>query len=291
MSARTTAVATPRLSTQRRRRLGKIAAYAALTPISLIALIPLVWMVSTSLKPDEQLYVWPPQWIPSPLMWENYPQAWGYAPFTLYLRNTLTITVFALIGQMLSASVVAYGFARLRFPGRDFLFAVLLATLMLPGVVTMLPTYLLFRTLGWIDTFYPMIVPAYFGGSAFYVFLLRQFFRSIPMELSDAAKIDGCSNLGTLFRIVMPLAKPALATVAIFTFMNHWNDFLRPLIYLNSQSNLTLTVGLQSFMLDYRTLFQYLMAVSALMTLPVIAIFFVAQRYFIQGMILSGMKG
>jgi ABC-type glycerol-3-phosphate transport system permease component len=155
----------------------------------------------------------------------------------------------------------------------------------------MIPTYLLFRTLGWIDTFYPMIVPAYFGGSAFYVFLLRQFFRSIPMELSDAAKIDGCSNLGTLFRIVMPLAKPALATVAIFSFMNHWNDFIRPLIYLNSQDKLTLTVGLQAFMLDYRLLFQYLMAVSAVMTLPVIVIFFVAQRYFIQGMILSGMKG
>lgn len=291
MNARAAAAATPRLSTQRRRRLGKIASYAALTPISLIALIPLVWMVSTSLKPDEQLYAWPPQWIPSPLMWENYPQAWSYAPFTLYLRNTLTITLLALIGQMISASVVAYGFARLRFPGRDFLFAVLLATLMLPGVVTMLPTYLLFRTLGWIDTFYPMIVPAYFGGSAFYVFLLRQFFRSIPMELSDAAKIDGCSNLGTLFRVILPLAKPALATVAIFSFMNNWNDFIRPLIYLNSQSNLTLTVGLQAFMLDYRTLFQYLMAVSALMTLPVIAIFFVAQRYFIQGMILSGMKG
>ncbi|HEV8636215.1 MAG TPA: carbohydrate ABC transporter permease [Chloroflexota bacterium] len=289
--ATATAVATPRLSTRTRRRLGKVAAYAALGPISVVALVPLVWMLSTSLKPDEQLYLWPPQWIPAPVMWENYPRAWNYAPFSTYLRNTLTITLLALVGQMLSASVVAYGFARLRFPGRDFLFMVLLATLMLPGVVTMIPTYLLFRMLGWIDTFYPMIVPAYFGGSAFYVFLLRQFFRSIPMELSDAAKIDGCSNLGTLFRIVMPLAKPALATVAIFSFMNHWNDFIRPLIYLNSQHNLTLTVGLQSFMLDYRLLFQYLMAVSAVMTLPVILIFFVAQRYFIQGMILSGMKG
>jgi multiple sugar transport system permease protein len=289
--ATATAVATPRLSTRARRRLGKIAAYLTLGPISVVALVPLLWMLSTSLKPDEQLYLWPPQWLPSPVMWENYPRAWTYAPFTTYLRNTLTITLLALIGQMISASVVAYGFARLRFPGRDVMFMVLLATLMLPGVVTMIPTYLLFRTLGWIDTFYPMIVPAYFGGSAFYVFLLRQFFRSIPMELSDAAKIDGCSNLGTLFRIVMPLAKPALATVAIFSFMNHWNDFIRPLIYLNSQQNLTLTVGLQAFMLDYRLLFQYLMAVSAVMTLPVIVIFFVAQRYFIQGMILSGMKG
>jgi multiple sugar transport system permease protein len=289
--ATATALARPRLSTRTRRRLGKVAAYVALAPISLVALVPLVWMLSTALKSDEQLYLWPPQWIPTPIMWENFPRAWTYAPFSTYLRNTLTITLLALVGQMLSASVVAYGFARLRFPGRDFLFMVLLATLMLPNAVTLIPTYLLFRTLGWIDTFYPMIVPAYFGGSAFYVFLLRQFFRSIPMELSDAAKIDGCSNLGTLFRIVMPLAKPALATVAIFSFMNNWNDFLRPLIYLNSQANLTLTVGLQSFMLDYRLLVQYLMAVSAVMTLPVIVIFFVAQRYFIQGMILSGMKG
>ena len=274
-----------------RRRAGTLAAYAALVPLSIVAVIPLVWMLSTSLKADEQLYAWPPQWIPSPVVWQNYPRAWTYAPFTVYLRNTVTITVLALVGQVVSASVVAYGFARLRFPGRDFLFMLLLATLMLPGIVTLLPTYLLFRTLGWIDTFYPMVVPAYFGGSAFYVFLLRQFFRSIPMELSDAARIDGCSNLGTLFRIVMPLAKPALATVAIFSFMNHWNDFLRPLIYLNSPQKLTLTVGLQAFMLDNRLLFQFLMAVSAVMTLPVILIFFLAQRYFVQGMILSGMKG
>ncbi|MBI2941849.1 MAG: carbohydrate ABC transporter permease [Chloroflexi bacterium] len=271
--------------------LGQIGLYVLLIPLSAIFLTPLVWMLSTALKANEQLGAWPPVWIPNPIQWDNFSRAWTSAPFGLYLQNTLTITLLALVGQVVSASAVAYGFARLRFPGRDALFVVVLATMMLPGVVTLIPTYILFKTLGWLDTFAPLIVPAYFGGGAFFIFMLRQFFKTIPMELSEAAKIDGASNFRIYVQIVLPLSKPALATVAIFSFMAHWNDFMGPLIYLNSPERYTLTLGLQRFMQVYRTDFQQLMAISFLMTLPVITIFFLAQQYFVQGVVMSGLKG
>jgi ABC-type glycerol-3-phosphate transport system permease component len=261
-----------------------------LAPLTIIFLAPLFWLISTSLKTDQQLGVWPPVWIPNPIVWENYLKAWNAAPFALYTRNTLIITGLGLLGQLVSSCVVAYGFARVRFPGREFLFVVVLATMMLPSVVTLIPTYIFWQRLGWLDTFAPLIVPAYFG-PAFFIFLLRQFFRSIPMELSEAAKIDGASNLRILAQLIVPLSKPALATVTIFSFMNHWNDFLGPLIYLTSQENYTLTLGLRHFMGQYSTQFQYMMAISFLMSLPIIVVFFFAQQYFVRGVVMSGLKG
>jgi multiple sugar transport system permease protein len=271
----------------------QVITYLLLVLLSVIFVFPLVWLVSTSLKPDHELLAWPPRIIPETIMWSNYPTAWTMHPFTTYLRNTIVITVLAGFGQVFSASVVAYGFARLRFPGRDFLFGVVIATLMLPYLVTLVPLYVLFRKLGWVDTFLPLIVPSYFGGSAFYVFLMRQFFMSIPAELSDAAKIDGCSDLGIYLRVIMPLAKPGIAAAAVFTFMANWNDFMGPLIYLNTESKRTLTLGLRDFISasTQETHFQYLMAVSAITILPVVIVFFFAQKYFIQGVVLSGIKG
>lgn len=264
--------------------------YLLLVPLAAIFIAPLFWLISTSLKTDQQLGVWPPVWLPNPIAWENYVKAWNAAPFALYTRNTLIITGLGLFGQLISASAVAYGFARVRFPGRDFLFIVVLATMMLPSVVTLIPTYILWQRLGWLDTFAPLIVPSYFG-PAFFIFLLRQFFRTIPMELSEAAKIDGASNLRILIQLILPLSKPALATVTIFSFMNHWNDFLGPLIYLTSRENYTLTLGLRQFMGQYSTQFQYMMAISFLMSLPIILVFFFAQQYFVRGVVMSGLKG
>lgn len=271
----------------------RVVAYVLLVGLGIIYVFPLVWLVSTSLKPDYELITWPPRIIPETILWSNYPTAWTMHPFTTYLGNTIIITVLAGVGQVFSASVVAYGFARLRFPGRDFLFGVVIATLMLPYLVTLVPLYVLFRKLGWVDTFLPLIVPSYFGGSAFYVFLLRQFFMSIPAELSDAAKIDGCSDLGIYLRVIMPLARPGIAAAAVFTFMANWNDFMGPLIYLNTESKRTLTLGLRDFISasSQETQFQYLMAVSAIAILPVLVVFFFAQKYFIQGVVLSGIKG
>ncbi|NMB45921.1 MAG: carbohydrate ABC transporter permease, partial [Firmicutes bacterium] len=205
--------------------------------------------------------------------------------------NTILIVAFTLFGVLGSSSLSAYGFARLRFPGRDAIFMILLSTMMLPGVVLMIPQFVMFRNLGWIDTFKPLIIPHYFGGGAFNVFLLRQFFRSLPEELSDAARIDGCGEFKIYYRIILPLAKPALATIGIFTFMGTWNDFMGPLIYLNSPEKRTLALGLASFRSLYATHWNLLMAASTVMVIPIIVLFFGAQRHFVQGIVLTGLKG
>ncbi len=280
-------------SGRQHKQIARAIIYVLLIGLGLVFILPLAWMISTSLKPDTELLLWPPRWIPSTVRWTNYTESWGPYNFNIYLRNTVTITVLAGIGQVLSAAVVAYGFARLRFPGRDFLFGVVLATIMLPGIVTLVPMYIIFQKIRWVNTFLPLIVPAYFGGGAFFIFLFRQFFMTIPMELTDAAKIDGCSDLGIFRSVMMPLAKPGIAAAAIFSFIANWNDFMGPLIYLNSEDKRTLTLGLRDFIVvsAQRTQFQYLMAVSTVTVLPVIVIFFVAQKYFIQGVIMSGVKG
>jgi multiple sugar transport system permease protein len=265
--------------------------YVVLIGGSLIFILPLVWLVSTSLKPDTQVFRYPPEWIPRPIQLANYADAWDYANFTVYMRNTVYITVLSVLGRTVSACFVAYGFARLRFPGRNQLFLLVLATLMLPEIVLLIPQFVEFRIFGWINSFSPLIVPTWFGGGAFYIFLLRQFFLTIPMELSDAAKIDGAGDLAILTRIIVPLSKPALATVAIFAFMGAWNDFMGPLIYLNSDKNWTMTLGLQHFIQTHTTQWTYLMAISTLMVIPVILVFFFAQKQFIQGVVLTGSKG
>ena len=239
-------------------------------------------------KPNTLLAVINPQW-------QNYVKAWAPEAldetFNRYLMNTVIITVVAIIGVIFSSTLVAYGFARFRFPGRNVLFLVMISTMMIPVQVTMIPTFILFKYVGWIDTFLPLIVPTFFGGGAFNIFLMRQFFLTIPFELDEAAKIDGCNYIQTFYIILMPLVKPALVTVSIFGFVYNWNDFLNPLIYLNSSSNYTLALGLQTFTTMYGTDYNLMMAASTIVLLPILIVFFFGQRYFIEGVATSGLKG
>lgn len=279
-------------------RLSKTAlTHVVLIILSLIFFMPLLWMISTSLKPIEQTMTNPPRWIPSPVMWENYPKAiayhsdeLGFIPFLVYARNTLVVTILCVIGSVMSNALVAYSFARLKWPGRDLFFGATLATMMIPFPVLMVPTFSLFKWLGWVGTFRPLWVPAFFA-SAFSIFLLRQFYRTIPMELSEAAKIDGANEFRIFFDVIVPLSRPALMVVALFTFMGSWNDFLGPLIYLVDQNTFTLSVGLQAYQTQHGgTPWNLLMAASCLVILPVIIVFFFAQKVFIQGIATSGLK-
>ena len=266
--------------------------------LSVLFLFPLLWLISTSLKPIEETMRVPPTYIPSTFRWDNYVravtygrEALGFIPFVIYARNTLVIAALVVVGTVLSNALVAYAFARMRWPGRDFLFGATIATMMVPFPVLMVPIFALFQQLDWIGTFRPLWVPAIFG-SAFNIFLLRQFFRTIPFELSEAAKIDGCSEFGIFRLVILPLAKPALAVVALFSFMGTWNDFLGPLIYLSDQKTFTLGLGLQAFQSQHGgTEWNLLMAASTLVVAPVIVLFFFAQKQFIQGITVTGLKG
>lgn len=253
-------------------------------------MVPFVWMLSTSLKGEIGLFDLPPQWVPNPIHWDNYIKAVQSFPFLRYTWNTSFITAVVVIGGLLSSSVVAYAFARLRWPGRNIWFIILLSTMMLPPQVTMIPVFVLFRQLNWIDTYLPLTIPAFFGG-AFFIFLMRQFFMTIPREMSEAAKIDGCPEFMIFLRIFIPLSKPALATLAIFSFMGTWNDFLGPLIYLNNPDKFTLALGLRTFQTQFGTRWNVMMAASILVMLPTLVLFFTCQRYFIEGITLTGVKG
>lgn len=271
--------------------LKRFISYIILILGAILFIIPFLWMVSTSLKTNAQAFAYPPQWIPRPIMWQNYIEAWFVAaPFFLYFKNTAIITTGALIGTILSSSLVAFSFARLKWTGRDFFFIIVLSTMMLPYQVTIIPLFILFRKLDWINTFKPLIVPSFFG-PAFYIFLLRQFFRGIPKELDDAAKLDGCSSLGIYWRIILPLSKPALAAVAIFSFMFNWNSLIMPLIYLSDPDKYTLSLGLTVFRQRTEVIWTFLMADSVLVMLPCIIVFFFGQKLFVKGIALSGIKG
>ncbi len=281
----------------RHRTLNVAVTHVVLVLLSILFTIPLLWMISTSLKPIEQTMTSPPQWIPGKILWENYPKAiayhseeLGFIPFLVYARNTVIITILSVAGAVISNSLVAYSFARIKWPGRDFFFATTLATMMVPVPVTMVPTFALFRWLGWVGTFKPLWVPAFFA-SAFSIFLLRQFYRTIPMELSEAAKIDGASELQIFTDVIVPLSRPAMMVVALFTFMGSWNDFMGPLIYLIDQHTFTLSVGLSAYQTQHGgTPWNLLMAASTLVILPVVIVFFLAQKVFIQGIATSGLK-
>ncbi len=276
-----------------REKVARTLAYLILTVGGIAMFVPFLWLVSSSLKNPNDIYIFPPQWIPDPVQWNNYQEVITKLPFLTYTRNTLIITVPALLGQVITATMSGYAFARLRWPFRDQIFAVLLATMMLPGAVTLIPVYILFKNLHWIGTFWPLIVPAWFGGGAYFVFLLRQFFLTIPMELEEAARVDGASAFTIFLRIIVPLARPAITVVAIFSFLSHWNDFFGPLIYLNKADMRTLALGLNALQgLEWgRDTTHLVMAVSVLMIAPVIVLFFAAQKVFIQGIVLTGIKG
>ena len=283
------------LATRRQRQLRDsslaITRYGLLVVFGLCFILPFAWMVSTSFKEPGQAFQFPPQWIPNPLTIENYRSVWsGYVPFGRFYLNTIFVVVMVEIGTLTSCTLVAFSFARLQWWGRNFWFAVLLGTMMLPFHVTMIPVYVIFRSLGWIDTLRPLIVPSFFG-SAFYIFLLRQFFSTIPQELEDAARVDGCSSFRILWQIFLPLSGPVLVTIAIFTFVGTWNDFTGPLIYLESVEKMTISVGLAMYQGTYSTNWPQLTAASTLAMLPVLVMFVLAQRYFVQGIVLTGMKG
>ena len=275
---------------KKRNYIYQFSGHGILLFISALFFVPFYWMVMTSLKSDNEIFTLQVKWLPAVFRWNNYKEAILFIPFLRYLANTLLICSFNVAGAVLSCSLVAYGFARIRWFGRDILFVVLLATMMLSGQVTMLPVFRIFRTLGWIGTFLPLIVPSFLG-SAFFIFLLRQFFMGIPHELSEAAVLDGCTELGIYARVILPLARPALYTVALFTFLWNWNDFMGPLIYLTDNSKYTLAVGLQQFLGQHDTEWSMLMALATLMTLPVIVLFFLTQKTFVKGIALSGIKG
>jgi ABC-type glycerol-3-phosphate transport system permease component len=270
----------------------KTAVFIILLLTAVAFLLPFAWMISTSLKPKSQIFVYPLIWLPDPPMWENYAKALDNPSFhyLLFLGNSLYYAVLSTIGIVLSCSLSAYAFARLRWWGREFWFVITLATLMIPYPVTLIPQYLLFSQIGWINSFKPLIVPN-FMGTAFFIFLLRQFFLTIPMDLSDSARIDGASDWQIYWRIILPLSKPALVTVALFTFLYCWNDFLGPLIYLTDGDKYTLAVGLAAFRGQFRTQWDLMMAAATIVTAPVVVVFFFAQKQFIEGITLTGMKG
>jgi multiple sugar transport system permease protein len=274
----------------RRLILQASARHIVLILLGIVFAIPFVWLVSTSLKPTGQIFKLPPEWIPDPVLWSNYPEALTYIPFFHYMGNTFYIAGFNVIALTASSSFVAYGFARIAWPGRNLVFSVLVSTLMIPYAVTLIPTFLIFRQIGWVGTYNPLTIPALFA-DAFSVFLLRQFYMTIPAALSEAARIDGASEFGIYGQIILPLSKPALATVALFTFMRNWNDLLGPLIYLSDKDTYTLALGMNGFFSRAGTEWALLMAASTVMIMPIIILFFFAQRTFIQGISLTGIKG
>jgi multiple sugar transport system permease protein len=273
-----------------RRIIARAILYAITITFAFVFLLPFLWMLNTSLAGATAILSFAENLLPRDLRLANYADAWTTVPFPLFVKNTVLIVVFVVIGQALSCSLVAFGFARIPFKGSKVLFLIMISTIMVPIQVTIIPTYILFAKLHWIDTFLPLIVPAFFAGSAFFVFMLRQFFMTIPRELDEAATIDGCSTFGIFWRIIMPLSKPALAAIVVFSFVFTWNDFLGPLIYLQTEPHFTLALGLKLFRDMHIDRWSLVMAASIITLIPVLVVFFLAQRYFVEGIVLTGVK-
>ena len=273
-----------------RHRTWMVFVYTVLILGGIIIMIPLYWTLSTAVKELDQALAFPPIWIPNPIVLGNFVEALKAMDFLNQLKNTGIITFFGILGQLISSSLAAYGFARFRFPGRHVLFIIALSTMMLPFHVTIIPRFIMFQKLGWLDTFLPLIVPSLFA-DALYLFLMRQFIMTIPVEMDEAARIDGCSFFQTFYRIILPMSKPALGIVAVFTFLSRWKDFMGPLIYISSQRNYTLALGLNALRHDFFVEWNLLMAATTIVMLPPVIIFFLAQRHFIQGVVVTGLKG
>jgi multiple sugar transport system permease protein len=285
-----------------RRNVGKVITYLLLAFFAIFVLIPFLFMLSTSLKTEEQLFVWPIKWLPDPIVWKNYTQAFvelsKIAPgltFWRILSNTLFITFLAMTAELIAVTLVAYGFARFEFPGRNLLFLIMLSTMMLPGIITLIPTFLIWRTLGQIDTYDPLTITIWFGGGAWAVFLLRQFYLTIPKEMEEAAIIDGANTFQIYYSIMLPLIKPALLALGVLIFQGNWNNFMGPLIYLNTTLKFPMIVALKFFQKSISSesapKWHYMMAMSTVMAAPILALFFAAQRYFIEGLTIGGVKG
>lgn len=273
------------------RRIGHIITYLILIILGIMFLLPFFWMLSTALKTSQQLFVSPPIWFPNPPQWNNFIRAINYIPFFKYLRNTTWVAFMDVLGTVLACPLVAYGLSRLEWKGREVLFIVTIAVMMIPQEVTMIPTFILYNNLGLVGTYVPLYIASFFGGRPFMIFLLRQFFMKLPKDLEDAARIDGASEWQVFTLVDLPLVKAGICTVALFRFMNSWNDFLGPLLYISDNDRYTLSIGLQMFTTMYKTEWSMLMATSLLVSLPVIILYFFVQKTFIQGITFSGIKG
>ncbi len=272
----------------------RVVTYALIAAGAAVVLIPFLWMLSTSLKAENRLFVYPPEWLPRPTMWSNYREAWQALPFGRFLFNTVFMTVLAMFAELFTASIVAYGFARFRFPFRNTLFILLLSTMMLPGILTLIPKFIIWRDLHRIDTFTPLTVGAWFVWGPSFVFLLRQFFLSIPREIEEAAILDGANTFQVYWQIMVPLVRPALLAIGVLSFQANWNNFEGALIYLNTTEKFPMVLGLQFFsetLSKEAPKFHYMMAMSTMMAAPILLLFFTAQRYFIEGLTVGGVKG
>lgn len=267
--------------------------YIILTLGAIVFSIPMLWTLSSSLKDSIHIFTQTVQWIPNPVHWENYPELFTRLPFMTFIRNSLIIVVNNVVATILTASLAGYAFARLRAPGRDFIFLLVIGTMLLPGQVTLIPRYIIFNKLGMIDTYWPLLLPSWLGGGAFEIFLFRQFFLTLPTELDDAARIDGCGTLRIYWSIVLPLSQPVIATMAIFNFIWAWSDFFTPLIYLNSFQKFTVALGLATLQrsAEQSTQWELVMAGAVVSIIPMLIIFFLGQKYFVQGIALTGSKG
>ncbi len=274
------------------RILRAIIVYGLLIGLSLLFLFPFLWMVLSALKPEYQIYMWPPKWIPDPIQWSNFKDVFSnpHLPFKTFITNTMILEVGMISGRLLSCTLVAYGFARLEAPGKNILFAILMLTLMIPNAITRIPTFILFTKFHWINTFKPLIVPAWLG-EAYAIFLMRQFFRTIPKELEEAAVVDGASRLHIIFRIIVPLSVPVMTVIAILSFKDIWNDFFGPLLYLNETKKYTVSLGLAYLNFQNNVQMNLLMAASVTLMMPTLILFFIAQRTFVEGISMTGLKG
>lgn len=273
-----------------KRKLRLLLVYILLTLMGSMFLIPFLWMLSTSLKVSSQLFIYPPKWIPNPIAWDNYRNALTNIDFVVYLRNTIIVAGLSTIGVIFSCPLVAYSFARLRWRGRNLLFIITLSVMMIPSQVTMVSLFIIYSKFKLTNTFAPLIIPQFFG-VPFFIFLMRQFFKQLPKDIEDAARIDGCGEFKIYYKIMLPLCQPGVLTIALFQFMNSWNDFVNPLIYLSEEKMYTLQLGLQQFKQAYNTVWNELMAASIVVALPIIILYFCVQKSFIQGMTFGGVKG
>ncbi|GMK47756.1 MULTISPECIES: carbohydrate ABC transporter permease [Paenibacillus] len=275
----------------RESRLKLTAGFTSLLIVSAMFIVPFLWLLRSSVMDLSQIFIMPPQWIPKPFHFENFKEALTVVPFGTFFKNTLIIVAGVLLGTVVSSTIAAFGFSRIKWKGRDMVFAILMSSMMLPGAVTLIPSFIGWKELGFYDTFYPLIVPAYFGGGMFNIFLLRQFYMSIPQDFDEAALVDGANYFQIYWRILLPLSRSAVIVVALFTFLASWNDFMGPLIYLKSDSRFTLALGLQMFQGSYNAQWDLLMAASTAVVLPCVLVFLIGQRFFLEGITLTGLKG
>lgn len=273
-----------------RRKVLRAALHVLLIVLGFTFLVPFMWVLVTSLKRGAEVFIVPVQWIPSHPEWQNYVEIFRILPFAVFIRNTLIITIFGTLGSVLSSLFVGYSLGRLHWPGRDGVFVMLLGTMMLPDTVLLVPTFVIFKTIGWLNTFYPLIVPSWFG-APFYIFLMRQFMMGIPYEMDEAARIDGAGSFRILWQLLAPMSGPAIATVAIFSFLAHYNDFMGPLIYLSSNDKFTVSMGLYWLSGRWGNQWNLVMAASTITLIPIVTLFFAAQRHFVRGIQFTGLTG